>query len=403
MWQIVMKTLITPAEADRRILRLREGFPSEELPLLGVPGRILREEIRADQDFPPFDRVMMDGIAVRFSDFQAGHHAFEITGTAPAGQVPKSLSPAPSSAIEVMTGAVLPIGSDCILPVEWYDIENGRAILRDDAAPQEGVFIHRQGSDHRAGEILMKSGVRIGPVETSVAAACGYGSLRVTSRARVSVIGTGDELVGIGEKPTLGKIRQTNAPTLAASLQLASHPVMEITHTPDEAEALRALLQRVFSAADIVVLTGGVSKGRRDHVPDIISELGGEEILHGVAQRPGKPMAVWKVPSGPVVFGLPGNPVSALVCLHRYVIPALRHWSGEVIVPQQLRMGRGDFAKPEGLTLFLPVADCGDGTAQALPTANSGDFAGLLGSTGFVQVDEIFAAHSSARYFPWVA
>jgi len=140
-----MKTLITPAEADRRILRLREGFPSEELPLLGVPGRILREEIRADQDFPPFDRVMMDGIAVRFSDFQAGHRAFEITGMAPAGQPSTLLPSTPSSAIEVMTGAVLPIGSDCILPVEWYDIENGRAILRDDAAPQEGVFIHRQG------------------------------------------------------------------------------------------------------------------------------------------------------------------------------------------------------------------------------------------------------------------
>ena len=365
MWQISMKTLISPAEADRRILRLREGFPSEELPLLGVAGRILREEIRADQDFPPFDRVMMDGIAVRFSDFQAGHRSFEITGTAPAGQPPKSLPPAPSSAIEVMTGAVLPIGSNCILPVEWYDIENGRAILRDDSVPQEGVFIHRQGSDHRAGEVLMKSGVRIGPVETSVAAACGYGSLRVTSRARLSVIGTGDELVGIGEKPTLGKIRQTNAPTLAASLQLAGHPAMEITHAPDEAEALRTLLQRVFSATDIVVITGGVSKGSRDLVPDIISELGGEEILHGVAQRPGKPMAVWKVPSGPVVFGLPGNPVSALVCLHRYVIPALRHWSGEVTVRPQLRMVRDDFAKPKGLTLYLPVSDCGDGTAQA--------------------------------------
>jgi molybdopterin molybdotransferase len=249
----------------------------------------------------------------------------------------------------------------------------------------------------------MKEGMRIGPVETSVAAACGYGSLRVTSRARITLIGTGDELVGIGEKPSPGKIRQTNAPTLAASLQLAGHPAMEMTHAPDELEALRTLLQKVFSTSDIVVITGGVSKGSRDLVPDIVGELGGEEILHGVAQRPGKPMAVWKVPGGPVVFGLPGNPVSALVCLHRYVIPALRHWSGEVTVRPQLRMVSGDFAKPEGLTLFLPVADCGDGTAQALPTANSGDFAGLLGSTGFVQVDERFAAHSSARYFPWVA
>jgi molybdopterin molybdotransferase len=403
MWQKRMKTLITPAEAEDRVLRLREGFSCEELPLLEAAGRILREEIRTDQDFPPFDRVMMDGIAVRFSDFQTGHRAFEITGTAPAGQPPKPLPSAPSSSIEVMTGAVLPVGSDCILPVEWYDIENGRAILRNDAAPREGVFIHRQGSDHRAGEVLMKEGVRIGPVETSVAAACGYGSLRVTSWARITLIGTGDELVGIGEKPTQGKIRQTNAPTLAASLQLAGHAAMEITHAPDEAAALRALLQKVFSKSDIAVITGGVSKGRRDLVPDIIGELGGEMILHGVAQRPGKPMALWKIPGGPVVFGLPGNPVSALVCLHRYVIPTLRHWSSETPAPPQVRKVLGNFARPDGLTLFLPVADCGDGTAQALPTANSGDFAGLLGSTGFVEVDERFAAHSSARYFPWVA
>ena len=402
MWQKRMKTLITPAEAEGRILGLREGFPCEELPLLGVAGRILREEVRADQDFPPFDRVMMDGIAVRFSDFQAGHRSFEITGMAPAGQPSKQLPSAPTSAIEIMTGAVLPLGSDCILPVEWYDIENGRAVLRDDAAAREGVFIHRQGSDHRAGEVLMKEGVRIGPVETSVAAACGYGSLSVTNRARITLIGTGDELVGIGEKPSPGKIRQTNAPTLATSLQLAGHPAMEMTHAPDEEEALR-LLQKVISASDVVVVTGGVSKGRRDLVPDIIRELGGEEILHGVAQRPGKPMAVWKVPGGPVVFGLPGNPVSALVCLHRYVIPALRQWSGEVTAAPQVRKVHGDFARPQELTLFLPVADCGDGTAQALPTANSGDFAGLLGSTGFVQVDERFAAHSSARYFPWIA
>lgn len=403
MWLKAMKTIITPAEAEDRILQLREGFPCEELPLLGAAGRILREEIRADQDFPPFDRVMMDGIAVRFSDFQAGHRSFEIIETAPAGQPPKVLPSAPSSAIEVMTGAVLPIGSDCILPVEWYDVEDGRAILSESTAPREGVFIHRQGSDHRAGEVLMKEGVRIGPVETSVAAACGYGSLRVTNRARITLIGTGDELVGIGEKTSPGKIRQTNAPTLAASLQLAGHPAMEMAHAPDEAEALRTLFQKVFSASDIVVITGGVSKGSRDLVPDIVGELGGEEILHGVAQRPGKPMAVWKVPGGPVVFGLPGNPVSALVCLHRYVIPALCHWSVEVPVPPQVRKVRGDFAMPQGLTLFLPVSDCGDGTAQALPTANSGDFAGLLGSSGFVQVDERFAAHSSARYFPWIA
>jgi len=184
-------------------------------------------------------------------------------------------------------------------------------------------------------------------------------------------------------------------------LRLAGHCALELAHAPDEAAAMRGLLEGIFSNSDVVVLTGGVSKGRRDLVPEILAELGAEEILHGVAQRPGKPMAVWKMPGGPVVFGLPGNPVSALVCLHRYVIPALCHWSGEITVPTQRRKVAGNFMRPEGLMLFLPVTDSGDGTVRALPTANSGDFAGLLGSSGFVQVDERFASDSPAPYFPW--
>jgi len=394
-----MKTLITPAEAEALILPLREVFPAEELALGDAAGRILREEICADQDFPPFDRVMMDGIAVRFSDVQAGCRDFQISGSAPAGASRQTLV---QGALEVMTGAVLPEGSDCVVPVEWYEIQNGRAVLNETATPKPGVFIHRQGSDHRAGEVLVKPGVRLGPVETSVAAACGYAKLQVTRQARISLIGTGDELVPVGEKPSPGKIRQTNVPALAASLILAGHGALESAHAPDEAAAMRKLLEGMFSNSDVAVLTGGVSKGRRDLVPEILEELGAEKILHGVAQRPGKPMAVWKIPSGPVVFGLPGNPVSALVCLHRYVIPALRHWSGEIPEPTQRRKVVGSFARPEELTLFLPVTNGGDGTVRALLTANSGDFAGLLGSSGFVQVDERFAADSPAPYFPWI-
>jgi molybdopterin molybdotransferase len=289
-----------------------------------------------------------------------------------------------------------------VVPVEWYETKNGRAILRAGISPQAGVFIHRQGSDHRAGEILLKAGARMGPVETSVAAACGCATICVAQQPRIALVGTGDELVGIGENPAPGKIRETNVPTLAASLRLAGYSALDTAHAPDEAVALRELLRRIFSGSDLVILTGGVSKGARDLVPEILEELGAEKILHGVAQRPGKPMAVWRMPDGPVVFGLPGNPVSALVCLHRYVIPALRHWSGEIPETTQRRKVGGDFARPEGLTLFLPVTDGGDGTVRAFPTANSGDFAGLLGSSGFVQVDERFATGSPAPYFPWI-
>lgn len=396
-----MKTLITPAVAEERLFRLRGKLPCVTMPLADAVGRVLREEIRADQDFPPFDRVMMDGIALRFADVEAGHRAFVITGMAPAGHSPQQLPEAKALALEVMTGAVLPLGSDCVVPVEWYESKNGQAIFRDGISPQAGVFIHKQGSDHRAGEVLLKAGVRVAAVETSVAAACGCATICVAQQPRIALVGTGDELVGIGEKPTLGKIRQTNVPTLAASLRLAGYSSLETAHAPDEAVALRKLLGRIFSGSDLVILTGGVSKGARDLVPDILLELSGEEVFHGISQRPGKPMAVWKVPSGPIVFGLPGNPVSALVCLHRYVLPALRHWSGEVVGTPLRRRLVGDFDRPEGLTLFLPVTDCGDGSVLALPTTNSGDFAGLLGSSGFVQVDERFAADSPAPYFPW--
>lgn len=394
-----MKTLITPAGAEDLIMPLHEVFPAEELGLGEAAGRILREEIRADQDFPPFDRVMMDGIAVRFSDVLAGCREFEIGGAAPAGAMRQTLR---AGALEVMTGAVLPEGSDCVVPVEWYEVQNGRAVLKENASPKPGVFIHRQASDHCAGEVLVRPGARIGAVETSVAAACGHARLRATRQARIALIGTGDELVPVDEKPAPGKIRQTNVPTLAASLKLAGHCALESAHAPDEAVAMRELLEGIFSRSEVVVLTGGVSKGRRDLVPEILAELRGQMILHGVAQRPGKPMAVWKIPDGSVVFGLPGNPVSALVCLHRYAIPALRHWSGEIAGPAQRRRVAGEFHRPEELTLFLPVADGGDGTARALPTANSGDFAGLLGSSGFVEVDERFAADSPAPYFPWI-
>jgi molybdopterin molybdotransferase len=396
-----MKTPCTPAQAERLILELRGTGPTQRCPLMEAAGRVLRGDIVADRDFPPFDRVMMDGLAVRFADLADGRRSFRIAGTAAAGRPRTALPDDRGAALEVMTGAVLPVGADCILPCEWYEERDGAAKLGASATPGPGTFIHRRGSDHRAGEVLLAPGVRIGPAEAGIAAACGYSEIEVAAPFRIAVIGTGDELVPVEATPLDGQIRRTNVAALYSALRLSGHATVESGALPDEEEVLRDGLRTALEQHDVVVLTGGVSKGRRDLVPPVLAALGASRVLHGIAQRPGKPMGVWQASGGRVIFGLPGNPVSALVCLCRYVLPALFHWSGGTPSPGPRRILRGTFTRPEGLALFLPVTAGADGALAPSPVANSGDFSGLAGTCGFAEIDESFADGGSAPYFPW--
>ncbi|MFZ9964310.1 MAG: molybdopterin molybdotransferase MoeA [Terrimicrobiaceae bacterium] len=390
---------LSPAEAEERIFSLRGKVAPKSCGLEDAAGKILRQDITADHDFPPFDRVMMDGLAVRSN----GGRRFLVQGVAAAGKPQIALPPAEDAAVEVMTGAVLPGGADAVLPCEWYELHDGVAVLQPGKEAQAGEFIHRKGSDHFAGDALLRSGVRLGPVEIGIAAACGCAEIQVAAPLRIAVLGTGDELVPVGEVPKAGQIRRSNTHALAAALQLSGHGPTAAGCLRDDPEDLRQGLATILSMNDLVILTGGVSKGRWDLVPEILVSLGATSILHGIAQRPGKPMGVWQMPGGQVVFGLPGNPVSALVCLHRYVLPALSHWSGESAPMRPRRILHGGFTKQPGLTLFLPVREMPDGTVAPAPVANSGDFVGLAGSDGFVEVDESFADGEAAPYFPWLA
>jgi molybdopterin molybdotransferase len=397
----VMETPSTPAQAGQRIFALRGAGPARRCPLGDAAGRVLRQEVVADGDFPPFDRVMMDGLAVRCGEVAGGRREFTVLGSVPAGRSRTALPDRPGAALEIMTGAVLPEGADCVLPCEWYGLEGANAVLHAEVAPRAGDFVHRRGSDHRAGDVLLRPGVKMGPVEVSIAAACGCAEVEVSAPLRVSVLGTGDELVAVGDVPGEGQIRQTNIAALAAALRLSGHGCVETAALPDDAPAMREGLASALARHDVVVLTGGVSKGRRDLVPAILAERGATPVLHGVAQRPGKPMGVWRMENGRVVFGLPGNPVSALVCLRRYVLPALFSWSGGAETHPVRRNLRGSFARPRGLTLFLPVVEGPDGGVVPAPVANSGDFCGLAGSCGFTEVDESFAEGAAVPYFPW--
>jgi molybdopterin molybdotransferase len=290
--------------------------------------RVLRVDIRADRAFPPFDRVMMDGFALRAADLITNRH-FHITGSAPAGRAAVCLSESPASCVEVMTGAPLPLGADCIVPVEeTHLLGTNEIIIADSFDAVAGRFIHKVGSDVGEGEILLKPGTLLGSREIGVAASCGAGVLEVSRLPKISVIATGDELVAVDEIPAAYQIRQSNAHAITCALQRAGYPPGHVgTLGDDETEAMEFLRERI-DKCDWLVLTGAVSKGARDFIPALLDSLGCKRLFHGVAQRPGKPAGCWIGPAGQVIMALPGNPVSAITGLHAFVLPALAVASG---------------------------------------------------------------------------
>lgn len=366
-------------------------------------GRVLREEVTADRAFPAFDRVMMDGHALRAADWEAGMRKFRVTGTAAAGAPQGELSAEAGTCVEVMTGAPCPVGADVIIPLEEV-VECGvdEVVFADVAAPVAGRFIHRAGSDSVAGEVLMKAGCRLGSREIGVAASCGYGWLEVAEMPKIAVVATGDELVAVDEDPAPHQIRQSNAHSLAAALENAGCPPRLVRVLGDELDAARPVMEVLLADHDWIILTGAVSKGGRDFVPALLDECGCRKLFHGVFQRPGKPAGCWIGPSGQVIVALPGNPVSALTGLHTLVIPALAAASG-LNTPSIRRVVMADASGQfEKFTRHLPVRLRDDGRAEAAMTGNSGDFIGLLRSDGFVTLPPREEICTAAPFISWL-
>ncbi len=377
--------------------------PAERCRIELAVGRVLREEIRTDRAVPPFDRVMMDGFALRLADWQAGHRRFRVTDVAPAGHPVVTLTAEPGTCAEVMTGAPVPTGADVIVPVEEsVPGRLGEIILTETAEPVAGQFIHRCGSDAAAGALILRPGVVLGSREIGAAASCGAGWLQVSRLPRVAVLATGDELVAVDATPLPHQIRQSNAHALTAALQRAGFaPDHTGTLGDDPAVSARVLADRL-AAADLLILTGAVSKGARDFVPALLAELGCTRLFHGVAQRPGKPAGCWLGPAGQVVIALPGNPVSALTGLHAFVLPALAVAVGLVPPPARRVLADERIEGRGGLTLHLPVT-LRDGRVRPAPTGNSGDFIGLLASDGYVTVPPCEGPPPVALPFtPWL-
>jgi len=382
-------TLITPRLAEEAINSRLTCLPIESLPLTQCVGATLRENIYAERDQPPFDRVAMDGIAVDSDALRLGTRRFRIQTTQAAG-APQSKLQDTNNAIEVMTGAILPLGCDCVIPVEQITVTNGIAEVASTAPAASHQNVHRRGSDGIQGTLLLESGTLLRAPEVAVAASAGMARVRVSSQPAIMVISTGDELIEPGEPIADYQVRRSNAYAVAATLRKRGFGRIGDDHVLDDVDMLRERLALHLTTHEVVILSGGVSMGRYDLVPKVLLQLGVNEVFHKVAQRPGSPMWFGIGPHGQAVFGLPGNPVSTLVCLIRYVIPAM----AAAMSTKQGRLERLALAAPvtvrSPLTYFLPVAvqtdDWGRPWAAPRPTNGSGDFLSLGGTDGFVEL-----------------
>ena len=311
--------LIGIDEARERVLREAAPLEPERVPLDEALGRVLADDVAAREDLPPFDSSAMDGYAVR-----AGPAAeLAVAGESRAGR-PADRPLAAGEAIRISTGAQVPEGADAVVPIERVEEREGSVRVPE---TMPGANVRRSGEDLRRGDLAIRAGTPLGPAELGVLAAMGLPEAPCRRRARVAIVVTGDELVEPGRPLGPGQIRNSNQVAVAAQAERAGAEVVQRRTVRDEPALTRRALAEALEAADVVCVSGGVSVGAHDHVRPALSELGAREIFWGVRLKPGKP--TWFGRTGDaLVFGLPGNPVSAMVTFHLFARPALRRLAG---------------------------------------------------------------------------
>ena len=399
--------MLTPADADKLIGERLACLPIESLPLAQCAGAVLRENIYAERDAPPFDRVAMDGIALLSESARGGARRFRIQATQAAGDPPLTLN-TKSGCIEVMTGAVMPLECDAVVPVEQISTTAGEVELAAGVAVEAWQNVHRRGTDSRQGALLLSAGTRLSAPDVAVAASAGMVRVRVSTQPMVVVISTGNELVEPGEPILPHQVRRSNVYGVAGALRRQGFQRVADDHVLDDTSELKQRLKLHLDTHDVVILSGGVSMGKFDLVPRALHELGVQEIFHKIAQRPGKPLWFGVAPSGAAVFGLPGNPVSTLVCVARYVVPALFAAMGQARSPiERIALGAPVTVNP-ALAYFMPVKveidDWGRAWANPAPTNGSGDFTSLAGTDGFVELPpgpNTYAKGFVTRLYRW--
>ncbi len=391
-------------QATAIVLEHTRDFDAELVPIEQAAGRVLAEPLIADRDFPPFNRVTMDGIAIDYQFYKQGIRHFNIADMQAAGMPPLQLPP--QQCLEVMTGAVLPQGANTVIRYEDIRIVDDVAYLETQNI-EAGQNIHRQGSDRRQGEILIAPPRIVGPAEIGVAATIGKVALQVKKLPQVAIISTGDEIVDSSTTPLPHQIRSSNAHTLHALLGQWGIDAARL-HLADDRQTTIQGLQDALIRYDVLLLSGGVSMGKLDYVPEALSTLGVTKLFHKVQQRPGKPFWFGQAENGATIFALPGNPVSAFLCALIYVQPWLRRCFGLSPMTAQAAVLREDVVFKPDLTYFLQVRmqinDAGQMLAMPLAGGGSGDLANLTQANGFLELpigQDLYKKGSIFKYWSY--
>lgn len=369
--------MISVPDALAAVLLHKLDLGDETVALAMAPNRVLARDLRADRDFPAYHRVTMDGIAIRSEAFHGGRRHFRIAGIQAAGQPPLFLDN-PEACIEVMTGAVLPPGCDAVVPYEECEEGDGGFTVLSERL-EEFQHIHRQGTDAAESSLLLKPGVRIRPAEAAILATVGAAQVSVRRVPRVLICSSGDELVEADAPVAPHQIRQSNRIMLQAALRSEGITAGSL-HLRDDIEAMSVQLGAVLRHYDVILISGAVSRGKFDFLPRVLAELGLNTLFHRVAQKPGKPFLFGTFPSGPVVFGFPGNPVSTLVCYNIYFVPWLHASLGVESRDPDAELSHDiRFRPPLDYHLLVRLRfERGRILAESVPGANSGDMISLL-------------------------
>jgi molybdopterin molybdotransferase len=352
----------------------------ERIPILDALTRVLAENISSSRDIPGFDNSAMDGYAVRAVDVAKASEAnpvkLAVVETVGAGQMPTRRVSA-GQAVRTMTGAPIAEGADAIIPVERT--RGGGDSVEFLAAAEKGAFIRPRAEDLRLGELVMSAGKLLTPADLGMLASVNRAMVEVIRRPRVAIVATGDELVDVDQPPTGAQVVNSSAYALAGAVREAGAEAVILKVARDDAREIRERLAEAMTF-DSVLSTGGVSVGQFDHVKGALDELGMRQLFHGVAQKPGRPLKFGTVGYRPI-FGLPGNPVSTLVCFYLYARPALLKMSGErrVGLPRVIARCSVDVKTSKGLTEFVRVRLERD-RDDWLATPTGGQGSGILSS-----------------------
>lgn len=372
----------------------------EQATLMEAMGRVLAQPIVAFRDSPSMDVSAMDGYAVQLPDI--GLAPLPITGTTTAGSMPMDLQP--KTAIRIFTGAAVPHGAEVVVPRE-HCLESENAIVIEGAANRYslGTNIRRRAENASRGEEVLQSGCLIdGPRASTIASFHESRSLQVRRKVKVSIINTGDELIGAGDPLQPWQIRDSNGPLLHTMLAANSWITIERIHAKDNAEEIKNRIRDALDQSDVILLTGGVSMGDTDHVPGAVQATGSEIVFHKLPIRPGKPILGAVGPRGQLIMGLPGNPVSVAVTFRRLAYPLLCHVSGQTrsqsSIPVQVHASDN---KTLELVWFRLVTFKEPGIAEILSNQGSGDLAALGRSQGFVEIPSGTPSNGSFQFYDW--